>query len=290
MKSFALFISAAIVASAAAINEPVASPTDAIERELAEYERQLGTDVTGSPTATPGRPTGGVSLLLYIRGGRLVLPLMDGNMNTSCAQRPSPSFFICETSSAERRLAVKRATRSEDGPNVNACGAVILNLRWNLAPRRNISCAHIYVAPLDRCPSCSCSSMAVHSVSYSYSYGSGKSGKGSKASTKGSKGSGSSKGGKGDSMSYGSYSSSYSSGKSGKGSSKGGKGSSKGGKGDSMSYGSYSSSYSSGKSGKGSSKGSKGSSSKGSKGGSVSMSYGSYSSSYASSGKAGKRN
>ena len=66
MKSFTLFISAAIVASAAAINEPVASPTAAIERELAAYERQLGTDVTGAPTEIPGRPTSGVSLILYI--------------------------------------------------------------------------------------------------------------------------------------------------------------------------------------------------------------------------------
>ena len=62
MKSFALFVSAAIVAAASAINEPVASPTAAIERELAEYERQLGTGVTGAPTGVPGRPTGGVSL------------------------------------------------------------------------------------------------------------------------------------------------------------------------------------------------------------------------------------
>ena len=64
MKSFTLFISAAIVASSAAINEPVSSPTAAVERELAEYERQLGTDVTGTPTATPGRPTSGVSCIL----------------------------------------------------------------------------------------------------------------------------------------------------------------------------------------------------------------------------------
>ncbi len=42
--------------------EPVASPTAAIERELAKYERELGTDVTSTPTATPGRPTGGVSI------------------------------------------------------------------------------------------------------------------------------------------------------------------------------------------------------------------------------------
>jgi len=66
MKSFQAVIIAAIAVSAAAINEPVASPTAAIEREMAEYERQLGTDVTGAPTATPGRPTDGVSLLLYI--------------------------------------------------------------------------------------------------------------------------------------------------------------------------------------------------------------------------------
>jgi len=61
MKSFQAVIIAALAISTAAINEPVASPTAAIERELAEYERQLGTDVTGTPTATPGRPTGGVS-------------------------------------------------------------------------------------------------------------------------------------------------------------------------------------------------------------------------------------
>ena len=61
MKSFQAVIIAAIVASSAAINEPAASPTAAIERELAEYERQLGTDATGSPTDIPGRPTGGVS-------------------------------------------------------------------------------------------------------------------------------------------------------------------------------------------------------------------------------------
>ena len=78
MKSFTLFISAAIVASSAAINEPVSSPTAAVERELAEYERQLGTGVTGTPTATPGRPTSGVSyILLHIssesRGPLLVV-------------------------------------------------------------------------------------------------------------------------------------------------------------------------------------------------------------------------
>ena len=57
MKSFTLLISAAIATAASAVNEPVASPTAAIERELAEYERQLGTDVTGAPTDIPGRPT-----------------------------------------------------------------------------------------------------------------------------------------------------------------------------------------------------------------------------------------
>ena len=55
MKSFQAVILAAIVASSAAINEPVASPTAAIERELAAYERQLGTDVTGTPTEIPDR-------------------------------------------------------------------------------------------------------------------------------------------------------------------------------------------------------------------------------------------
>ena len=64
MKSFALFISLAIVTAASAINEPVTSPTAAVERELAEYERELGTDVTGTPIETPGRPTSGVSGIL----------------------------------------------------------------------------------------------------------------------------------------------------------------------------------------------------------------------------------
>jgi hypothetical protein len=62
MKSFQAVIIAAIVASSVAINEPVASPSAAIERELAEYERQLGTDITGTPTGMPPRPTP-VSLL-----------------------------------------------------------------------------------------------------------------------------------------------------------------------------------------------------------------------------------
>ena len=56
MKSFQAVILAAIVAiSTAAINEPVASPAAAIERELAEYDSQLGTDVTGTPTSNPVR-------------------------------------------------------------------------------------------------------------------------------------------------------------------------------------------------------------------------------------------
>ena len=55
MKSFQAVILAAIVASSAAINEPVASPTAAIERELAEYERQLGTDVSPAPTPDGNR-------------------------------------------------------------------------------------------------------------------------------------------------------------------------------------------------------------------------------------------
>ena len=61
MKSFQAVIIAALAISSAAINEPVASPTAAIERELAEYERQLGTDVSPAPTGVD-RPTSGVSL------------------------------------------------------------------------------------------------------------------------------------------------------------------------------------------------------------------------------------
>ena len=62
MKSFTLLITGAIIASSAtAINEPVASPTAAIERELAEYERQLGTDVSPAPTPDGNR----VSLYIY---------------------------------------------------------------------------------------------------------------------------------------------------------------------------------------------------------------------------------
>ncbi len=53
MKSFQAVILAAIVASSVAVNEPVS--TAAMERELAEYERKLGTDVTAFPTETPGR-------------------------------------------------------------------------------------------------------------------------------------------------------------------------------------------------------------------------------------------
>ena len=63
MKSFQSVIIAALAVSAAAINEPVSSPTAAVERELREYERELGTGVTGAPTEVPGRPTG---VSLYI--------------------------------------------------------------------------------------------------------------------------------------------------------------------------------------------------------------------------------
>ena len=56
MKSFQAVIIAALAVSAAAINEPVASPTAAIERELAEYERQLGTDVSPAPSRGGDRP------------------------------------------------------------------------------------------------------------------------------------------------------------------------------------------------------------------------------------------
>ena len=59
MKSFQAVIIAALAVSSAAINEPVASPTSAIERELAEYERELGTGITEPPTGIPGRPTNG---------------------------------------------------------------------------------------------------------------------------------------------------------------------------------------------------------------------------------------
>ncbi len=55
MKSFQAVVIAAIVASSTAINEPVASPTAAIERELAAYERQLGTGTTAAPTENPDR-------------------------------------------------------------------------------------------------------------------------------------------------------------------------------------------------------------------------------------------
>ena len=65
MKSFQAVIIAALAVSSAAINEPVASPAAAIERELSEYERQLGTDVTGAPTGIPPRPTGGDGVSLY---------------------------------------------------------------------------------------------------------------------------------------------------------------------------------------------------------------------------------
>jgi hypothetical protein len=59
MKSFTLFICAVIIAAASAIHEPVASPTAAIERELAEFERQLGTETTPEPSSINPRPDGG---------------------------------------------------------------------------------------------------------------------------------------------------------------------------------------------------------------------------------------
>ena len=65
MKSFTLFICAAIVAATSAIHEPVASPTAAIERELAEFERQLGTEITPMPSDNNPRPAGGVSANLF---------------------------------------------------------------------------------------------------------------------------------------------------------------------------------------------------------------------------------
>eukprot|EP00984_Skeletonema_dohrnii_P031883 scaffold24970_cov142-Skeletonema_dohrnii-CCMP3373.AAC.3 len=110
MKSFQAVIIAAIAVSAAAINEPVASPTAAIERELAEYERQLGTDVTGAPTDIPPRPTG-VSLQQPMRpmesrrgcyaamGGRCrfvhcgVSRPPGWQHDTSCAQPMAASFI-----------------------------------------------------------------------------------------------------------------------------------------------------------------------------------------------------
>ena len=65
MKNFRAVVIAAIVTGAAAINEPVASPTVAIEAEVAEFERQLGTDASGYPTETPRRPSG-VSFFLFL--------------------------------------------------------------------------------------------------------------------------------------------------------------------------------------------------------------------------------
>ena len=53
MKTFTWIVLAVIATAASAINEPVvASPTAAIERELAEYERQLGDETTAEPTGT----------------------------------------------------------------------------------------------------------------------------------------------------------------------------------------------------------------------------------------------
>ena len=47
--------------SDSAVNVPVAAPS--VARELAAYERQLGTGVTATPTEFPPRPPSGVSLL-----------------------------------------------------------------------------------------------------------------------------------------------------------------------------------------------------------------------------------
>ena len=58
MKASTLFICAAIIATSCASNEPVASPTAEIERELAAFERQLGTNIPGTPTTSPRRPSG----------------------------------------------------------------------------------------------------------------------------------------------------------------------------------------------------------------------------------------
>ena len=72
MKSFNLFLiaSTAIISTTTttvvAINEPIASsPTssiEAIQNELDQYERELGTGIPGNPTLNPGRPTTTVSV------------------------------------------------------------------------------------------------------------------------------------------------------------------------------------------------------------------------------------
>ena len=65
LSSFKAAILSAIITGAAAINEPVASPSAAIEAELAQFERQLGTDIPGNPTTSPRRPSG-VSFFLFL--------------------------------------------------------------------------------------------------------------------------------------------------------------------------------------------------------------------------------
>ena len=72
MKSFQAVLIAALAISTVAIDEPVASPTAATEREFAEYERKLG--VTGTPTEFPPRPTGGTPVSIAI----LFVLLNDG--------------------------------------------------------------------------------------------------------------------------------------------------------------------------------------------------------------------
>ena len=63
MKYIQEVIFAAIVAAASAIDEPVASPTADIDRGLAEYERQLGTDTNGSTSG--GFPSRSVSIVSF---------------------------------------------------------------------------------------------------------------------------------------------------------------------------------------------------------------------------------
>eukprot|EP00985_Skeletonema_marinoi_P028327 scaffold24554_cov80-Skeletonema_marinoi.AAC.1 len=214
MKSFTLFIIAAIVASAAAINEPVASPTDSIERELAEYERQLGTGVTGAPTATPGRPTDGS------RGGRI-------HIAASCRRRMD-EHILCTFGAViymKRRVLYPSdrpaAPFSSASSDRSECLRLISSYGSGKSGKGSKASTKGGKGSGSSKGGKGDDSMSYGS--YSSSYSSGKSGKGSSKGSKGDsgksgKGSGS-KGGKGGSvsMSYGSYSSSYaSSGKAGK--------------------------------------------------------------------------